>query len=170
MPPTNPNLPILLAALGERMLELAGELADGVVLWMCSPDYVRHRVVPAVRRGRERAGKTAEGFEIVAAVPVCLAADESVALTSFRATVERYAALPFYRRMMEASGFRETLARGEVSDAMLRDLGGIGDRNAIADVLDRYQRAGVTLAVVGPMPKSQGSVGVEETLEAAIAP
>ena len=169
-PPRNPGLPILLAALGERMLELAGEVADGVVLWMCSPDYVRLRVVPAVRRARQRAGKSPEGFEIVAAVPVCLAADESTALDSFRTTVGRYARLPFYRRMMEASGFRETLARDEVSAAMLRELGGIGDRNAIADILDRYQRAGVTLAVVGPLPKSQGSVGVEETLEAAIAP
>lgn len=39
-PPRRPDLPILIAALGPRMLELAGELADGVALWMCSPRYI----------------------------------------------------------------------------------------------------------------------------------
>ncbi len=167
--PRNEHLPIVLAALGERMLELAGEYADGVALWMCSPGYVRDTVIPAVRRGRERADRTLEGFEIVAAVPVCLAADAKRARDAFRATVERYAALPFYRRMMESSGFRRELEAGEISDRMLDELAGIGDRDAIHEILARYRAAGVTLASVGPLSRAHGAVGVEETLEAAIA-
>jgi 5,10-methylenetetrahydromethanopterin reductase len=50
-PPAPP--PIYLAALGTRMCELAGELADGVVLWLCAPEYIRTAVLPALRRGRE---------------------------------------------------------------------------------------------------------------------
>ena len=45
------------------------------MLWLCNPDYVRDVVVPAVTEGRERAGKTMDGFDVVAAVPVAL--DES---------------------------------------------------------------------------------------------
>ena len=52
-----PRPPILLAGLGPRMLELAGEIADGAVLWLCAPAYIRDHAVPAVARGRARAGK-----------------------------------------------------------------------------------------------------------------
>jgi 5,10-methylenetetrahydromethanopterin reductase len=166
--PRNENLPIIVAALGEKMLELAGEIADGVSLWMCSPEYVSATVIPAVTRGRQRAGKSLDGFEVMAVIPVGLSADSQGPREAFRGTVERYAGLPFYRRMMEASGFKETLDRGEISDAMLADLGGIGSIDDINRLLERYRQAGLTLAAIGPMPKSQGSVGVEATLEAVI--
>ena len=52
------------------MLRLAGEIGDGVMLWLCNPDYIRDVVIPAVSEGRERAGKSLDGFDIVAAVPV----------------------------------------------------------------------------------------------------
>src|SRR3954466_10629987 len=66
------DLPIYVAALSPNMLRLAGEIADGVMLWLCNPDYIRDVVVPAVRDGRERGGKPLDGFDIVAAVPVAL--------------------------------------------------------------------------------------------------
>ena len=59
-----PDLPIYIAALSPNMLQLAGEIADGVILWLCNPAYIRDVVVPAVREGREKAGKTLEGFDI----------------------------------------------------------------------------------------------------------
>jgi F420-dependent oxidoreductase-like protein len=167
--PRNPDLPIVVAAIGEKMLEMAGELADGVSLWMCSPAYVRDVVIPHVRAGRQRAGKSLEGFEIMAAVPVCLVADLDRARAAFRQMVERYAGLPFYRKVLDASGFKAELERGEMSDAMLHELSGIGDAAAIKDAIERYRAAGVTLPTASPMPKSAGAVGVDETLEAAIA-
>src|SRR3954451_8835351 len=51
-----PELPIYVAALSPNMLRLAGEIGDGVMLWLCAPDYIRDVVLPAVREGRERAG------------------------------------------------------------------------------------------------------------------
>jgi alkanesulfonate monooxygenase SsuD/methylene tetrahydromethanopterin reductase-like flavin-dependent oxidoreductase (luciferase family) len=59
-----PDLPIFIAALSPAMLGLAGEIGDGVMLWLCNPRYIRDVVVPAVRAGRERAGHSIEGFEI----------------------------------------------------------------------------------------------------------
>src|SRR5437588_5321163 len=55
--PRRAGLPILVAALNPRMLELAGEVADGVALWMCSPGYIEREVIPRLCAGRERAGK-----------------------------------------------------------------------------------------------------------------
>ena len=65
-----PDLPIYIAALSPNMLRLAGEIGDGVMLWLCNPDYIRDVVVPAVSEGRERAGKALDGFDVVAAVTV----------------------------------------------------------------------------------------------------
>jgi alkanesulfonate monooxygenase SsuD/methylene tetrahydromethanopterin reductase-like flavin-dependent oxidoreductase (luciferase family) len=67
--PECPDLPIYIAALSPKMLRLAGEIADGVILWLCNPNYIRDVVVPEVTAGREKAGKGIEGFDIVAAVP-----------------------------------------------------------------------------------------------------
>src|SRR5207245_2347236 len=44
-----PRLPIYLAALSPGMLRLAGEIADGVILWLCNPSYLADVVVPQVR-------------------------------------------------------------------------------------------------------------------------
>ena len=77
--PPRPELPIYIAALSPNMLRLTGEIADGVMLWLCNPQYIRETVIPEVRSGRERAGKTLEGFDVVAAVPVGVTDDPDAA-------------------------------------------------------------------------------------------
>ncbi len=167
--PRRPDLPIMVSALNPRMLELAGELADGVVLYMCSPMYIRDHVVPAVTAGRARAGKSMDGFEVVAAIPVCLTLDRAAGQDVFRKTVERYAMLPYYRKMMDASGFKAELAAGEVSEEMLDELAGIGAEDQVQDAIHRYREAGVTLPGVGPFGGHHGAKGFEATLEAVAA-
>jgi len=56
--PPSPPPPLLLAGLAVPMLELAGEVADGVVLWLCAPDYIRTVAVPAPAPGRRRARRS----------------------------------------------------------------------------------------------------------------
>jgi 5,10-methylenetetrahydromethanopterin reductase len=160
-------MPVMISALSPRMLELAGEQADGVVLWMCSPAYIRDHVVPAVRSGREKAGKTMEGFEIVAAISVCVTSDRPAALAVFRQTVQRYANLPFYRKVMDAGGFESQLAEGVVSDEMMDELAGIGDEQHVRDAIRRYREAGVTLPGAGPFGGHAGAAGFEATLQVA---
>src|SRR6266545_4789071 len=84
LPALPPAPPILLAGLGVKMLELAGEIADGVVLWLCAPAYIRDKAMPAIMRGRQRAGKSLEGFEIVAAVPAALTVDRPAGTALFK--------------------------------------------------------------------------------------
>jgi F420-dependent oxidoreductase-like protein len=165
--PRRPDLPVMISALNPHMLELAGEHADGVVLWMCSPGYIRDHVVPAVTAGRMKAGKKLEGFEIVAPVPVCLTTDRAAAQAVFRKTVERYASLPYYRKMMDKSGFAAELASGDISPEMLDDYAGIGDESQVRDAIRRYREAGATLPAAGPFSGHEGAAGFEKTLEAA---
>lgn len=150
-----PSPPIYLAALSTRMLELAGEIADGVVLWLCDPPYVRNVAVPALERGRRRAGKDLSGFEIVAAVPLAVTDDPAKARDAFRAELVRYLSLPFYRAMLEASGHGASLKRvdagGPADDALLDALGGIGDRAKCRAYVEAYRSAGVTLPAIRPI-------------------
>jgi len=150
--------PILLGGLAPRMLELAGEIADGVVLWLAAPAYVREQALPAIRRGRERAGKPLQGFEIVAAVPAALTADRPAATALFRTELTRYLALPFYRAMLEQSGFGPEIAAYDrapkpesVPDRLVAALGGIGDFRAVSAFVAAYREAGVTLPAVRPI-------------------
>jgi F420-dependent oxidoreductase-like protein len=147
--------PIYLAALSMKMLELAGEIADGVILWLCPPEYVRTVAVPAITRGRRRANRPLEGFDIVAAVPLAVTDDRAAALSAFRAELVRYASLPFYRAMLDAAGLGAELAtfdrEGVVSAAMAEALGGLGTAEAARDYVEAYRRAGTTLPAVRPI-------------------
>ena len=150
--------PILLGGLGPRMLELAGEIADGVVLWLAAPAYVREQALPAIRRGRAAAGKSLEGFEIVAAVPTALTADRAAAVALFRIELTRYLALPFYRAMLEQSGFAAEIRSYDrapkpesVPDRLVAALGGIGDFRTVSAFVMAYREAGVTLPAIRPI-------------------
>ena len=155
VPKRPPAPPLLLAALSSRMLELAGEIADGVVLWLCTPRYIRETAVPALERGRKRAGKSLDGFEIVASVPLAITEDVPAAMEAFRGEVKRYLALPFYRAMLKASGFGEDLATfdagGVVADCLAGALGAVGHPKTARAYLTAYRDAGVTLPAVRPI-------------------
>ena len=155
MPSRPPAPPIYLAALSSRMLELAGEIADGVILWLSPPAYVRAVAMPALERGRRRAGKTLDAFEIVCAVPLAVTDDPEGARSAFRAELVRYASLPFYRAMLETSGFADALREfdgtGAVPVSLADALGGIGDAGAARAFMADYRAAGVTLPAVRPI-------------------
>ena len=147
--------PVYLAALSRKMLELAGEIADGAILWLCPPTYVREVAVPALERGRKRAGKTLDGFEIVAAVPLAVTDDPRAARAAFSGELARYLVLPFYRAMLEASGLGEGVRAfdrdGAVPDALVDALGALGEAAGARAYVDAYRRAGVTLPAVRPI-------------------
>ena len=170
-----PELPILIAALSPAMLTLAGELGDGVMLWLCNPNYIRDVVVPAVRAGRDRAGKSMDGFEIMAAVPGALTDDPPAAYDAMRSELLTYFSLPFYRSMLQRSGYAGDIAafdaaggdvalmRAAISDGFLEALAAVGDEVAVRAGIARYVASGVTLPCVGPTSRTD----FEATLRAA---
>ena len=162
-----PDLPIHVAGLSPRMLRLAGEIADGVILWLCNPSYIRDVVVPEVRAGREQAGKPVEGFEIIAAVPSAVVDDPADAHAAMRKDLLPYFSLPFYRAMIERSGFEDDIAAFDaaapqgpeamgaaISERFLDQLCAIGDEGDVRAGLQRYVDAGATTAALGPIAKT----------------
>ena len=170
-----PDLPIYLAGLSPGMLRLAGEVADGVVLWLCNPDYVRDVVVPAVTEGRAKAGKPAEGFDIVAAVPSAVTGEPEQARARLRAELIPYFTLPFYRAMLERSGFGAALegfdrgmreggpdaATAAIPDSFLATLAAVGGPEDAAATVRRYREAGATSPCLGAIPKTDFDVTLE---------
>jgi alkanesulfonate monooxygenase SsuD/methylene tetrahydromethanopterin reductase-like flavin-dependent oxidoreductase (luciferase family) len=170
-----PELPIFVAALSPGMLRLAGEIADGVILWLCNPNYIRDVVVPEVTKGRERAGQPLDGFEVVAAVPAGRTDAPEAAYDAMRSELVTYFSLPFYRAMLERSGFGADIdafdaaqgdtakMRAAISDRFLRALTAIGDEATVREGLARYAQAGTTMPCAAPVPGAE----FEGTLRAA---
>lgn len=173
------DLPIYVAALSPKMLRLTGEIADGVMLWLCSPAYIRDTVIPSVSEGLERSGRSLADFEVVAAVPIALTEDPEVARATFRQDLIPYASLPFYRAMLEASGFAEEIAafdagmaagdleqaKAGLSNRMLDALAGIGTKDEVHAAVDRYREAGARSPGVGGIPGTDFNAGLEAVAE-----
>jgi F420-dependent oxidoreductase-like protein len=171
VPERPPAPPIYLATLGPKMCELAGEIADGAILWLCAPEYIRRVALPAFERGRKRAGKPLEGFDVVAAVPVALTDDPSGTGAAFCTELSRYLALPFYRAMMEGSGLgaavKEFDRTGQTPQALADALGAVGDAATCRAYVDAYRAAGVTLPALRPIGFPE-SPWYRPTLEAGV--
>ncbi len=146
---------VYLAALSRRMLELAGELADGAILWLCPPAYVRDVALPALARGRARAGKSMDAFEIVCPVPLAVTDDPVAARRALGAELARYLVLPFYRAMLEAGGLGDGVRAfdrdGAVTDTLAEALGAVGDAARARAYVAAYRAAGVTLPAIRPI-------------------
>ena len=173
------DLPIYVAALSPNMIRLAGEMADGVMLWLCCPAYIESTVIPALREGVEASGRSFDDFDVVAAVPVALTDDPDAARAALRQDLIPYASLPFYRAMLEASGFADELAafdegmaagdleraKAGLSDRMLGELAGIGTVDDVRGAVRRYQDAGATSPGIGGMPGTDFDAALETVAE-----
>ena len=158
-------VPVLLAAYGPRVLELAGAEADGLILQLASPSVVEWAVGHA-RRGATAAGRRLDGFEVVAAAPTYVSTDRERALSrvrAFPATVSNHVKdlLRHYRpeelppdlvQGMERvadydygqHGVPEAPHARAVTDDMAERLTLVGTAAQIRDRIARLEAAGVT--------------------------
>jgi F420-dependent oxidoreductase-like protein len=126
-------MPVLVAALGPVMLKIAGELADGTVLWMADERAIAEHIAPRITKAAEEAGKPKP--RIVAGVPVCLCAPSEVDVARERANriLAEAEISPNYQRLLE---------HGQAKD--IGDMAIVGDEDAILAGFRRYEEAGVT--------------------------
>jgi F420-dependent oxidoreductase-like protein len=170
--PVRNHLPIYLAAVGPKNLELAGEIADGWLAVFFSPEHSGD-LLAALRVGRAKAGLGTEedrlvGFDVVPTVPVVINDDVEVAAAPLRP----YSALylggmgsrdkNFYNALAVRMGFAEGAAK--VQDLFLarahREAAAavpldfidqtslIGPRDRVRDRLGRYAASGVTTLTI----------------------
>ncbi|MCB1743807.1 MAG: TIGR03564 family F420-dependent LLM class oxidoreductase [Gammaproteobacteria bacterium] len=126
-----PPTPILLAALGPRMLRFAGARLAGTSLGQCGPKTIASYVLPTLREGAESAGRTLP--RIMALVRISVTDDHAGALALAREISARYQAIPSYARV---------LAREGLDDPARLHL--IGSWQQVLDGLAAYAEAGVT--------------------------
>lgn len=124
--PVGEAIPIHLAAVGTRMLRLAGEVADGWLAHeLCTPTYVRSRALPELERGLAASGRGRASLEVTASA-VCAVADDREAASAFVAGhVGFYAGVRAYASFFDLHGLLEehqqvsaSLRAGVPADAM----------------------------------------------------
>lgn len=101
MPLAHP-VPVLLAALSPRLLRVAGETADGAVLWMAPPKAIETHIAPRIHAAASAAGRSAP--RIVAGLPVAVHDDPAQARAATAATAGAYAGMPNYQRILALGG------------------------------------------------------------------
>lgn len=137
-PPRHP-VPVLVAALGPRLLRVAGELADGVVLWMAPPRAIATHVAPKLHAAATAAGRPAP--RIVAGLPVVVHDDDAEARAAVAAGAGMYSGMANYQRILEMGG------ASTVADAAI-----VGDEQAVAAQLQGLLDAGATDVWASPVP------------------
>jgi len=156
------DLPVFIAALGPKMCRLAGEIADGVILNWATPAYAAEAVAN-VRAGAAQAGRDPASIEIAMYLRVAPGDASGETRLALARDIASYAALPFYRAMMDAEGFAsitstvaavhasdpEAAARA-VPDGMVEGLTAVGPA-AVRTRVAEYQKLGVTLPVLAPL-------------------
>ncbi|OBH14914.1 LLM class F420-dependent oxidoreductase [Mycolicibacter terrae] len=136
-----PKMPVLVAALGPVMLQIAGEHADGTSLWMADEKAIAEHIAPKINKAAAEAGKPAP--RIVAGIPVTLCANAEIETAKQRANriLAEAETSPNYQRLLD---------RGSARD--VGDLCAAGDEESILKRFKQFADAGVTDLSVRLLP------------------
>jgi len=137
-------VPLLVAALGDHMLKLAGSMTDGTILWMTGPDTIESHIGPKLREAARDAGRSDP--RIVAGLPILLTNDSESARERIGKSLALYGTLPSYRAMLDKEG-----AAGPA------DISIVGDEKALDAALDRLRDVGVTDFNAAVLPLEEGA-------------
>jgi alkanesulfonate monooxygenase SsuD/methylene tetrahydromethanopterin reductase-like flavin-dependent oxidoreductase (luciferase family) len=160
--PSRP-IPIHLGALTIETARLAGEIADGVQLFMCTPQRLK-KLAEAVRAAAAGQGRNPAEVAITFGLPAFVDDDLPRAYARARKYLKLYTMLPFHRRQIVRNGFeREAEAaraageRGDkaaqeaaLTDQMLDSLGLIGPVPRCIERIEAYREAGAELLTIVP--------------------
>ncbi len=122
---------LLVAALGPKMLEMAGTQTDGTLLWMTGVKTIASHVTPTINAAALAAGKPTP--RIVCSLPISVTSDIEGTRAKVNETLAIYGTLPSYRAMLDREG-----ADGPA------DVGLFGSRQQVLDQLHELAQAGVT--------------------------
>ena len=167
--PVREHIPMYLAAVGPKNLELAGELFDGWLAIFYSPDYAKE-ALGHIEAGRAKVGKTLEGYDVVPTSPIVIGDDPKACADPLR----WYAALyvggmgsrekNFYNQLAVRMGYEEAAAKvqdlyldrkydeaaAEVPFDFIDSTSLLGPKERIAEKMQELSRSGVTTLTLTP--------------------
>ncbi|MGY6499512.1 MAG: LLM class F420-dependent oxidoreductase [Acidimicrobiales bacterium] len=126
-----PPPPLLIAALGPRMLGLAGRVGAGTITWCTGPRTLRDHIVPTLTEAATEAGHPAP--RVVASLPICVTDDPDGARSTIAQELALYGQLPSYRAMLDREGVDGPA-----------DIALVGDEATVASLLDDLADTGST--------------------------
>jgi 5,10-methylenetetrahydromethanopterin reductase len=148
---------LVLAALGPRMLELAGSLTDGTVTWMTGPRALARQIVPQIRAAAARAGRPEP--RVVVGLPICLTRNVKEARAQLRPLLAVALQLPSYRRTITAEGLSDPadlalMGEEDALDEQIETLAAAGATEFVADITGTVEERARTRAYLSAKAKS----------------
>lgn len=177
--PKNP-IPIYYAALALETSKLGGELADGLMLYMCTPERMR-KSIDVSRAVAQKVGRRPSAITMTCGLPIFLHDDLKTAYAAAQKGLALYGALPFYNRILSNSGFagpaaaimeaakrRDPAAMADaVSNEMADAVALVGPVSRCSERLQEYREQGCEVPVLAPNPVNEDySSGVRRILKA----
>jgi alkanesulfonate monooxygenase SsuD/methylene tetrahydromethanopterin reductase-like flavin-dependent oxidoreductase (luciferase family) len=165
--PSHP-IPIYYAALALETSKLGGELADGLMLYMCTPERMRKSIDAANQVARDF-GRAPGGVTMTCGLPVFLHDDPKAAYEAARRGLAFYGALPFYNRIFSKSGFAEPAARimeaakrrdseamvAAVTNELADAVALVGPASRCIERLEAYREQGADVLIFAPNPVNE---------------
>jgi F420-dependent oxidoreductase-like protein len=168
--PVRERIPLYIAAIGPKNLELTGEIADGALLVLCAAEHIEENVLAPLRVGRAKTGATLDGFDVCPTLPLAVGDDLDALADRLRPYTALYvggmgsAKQNFYNRLARRMGYEREAA--EIQDRYLagdKKAAGaaiprglidstclLGPVDRIADRMRVYAEAGVTTLTLAP--------------------
>ncbi|HEY5265237.1 MAG TPA: TIGR03564 family F420-dependent LLM class oxidoreductase [Acidimicrobiales bacterium] len=142
---------LLIAALGPKMLDIAGSRTDGTVLWMTGPKTIAAHIAPTIRAAAEKAGRPAP--RVVCSLPIAVTSDIAGARERLNQDYAVYGTLPSYAAMIEREGASSPA-----------DVSLLGSKEQVLEQLHALAAAGVTEFSGAPSGTSDEREGALEVL------
>ena len=176
------DVPIYIAALGPQMLELAGELADGVLLNWAAPAYLE-RALEHLDIGAARAGRDLDEIHVACYIRVAVTPDKNLVRTPLVQQILRYCGMEYYRNFFADTGFPDEaeaigryLAEGNraaaarsVTDEMQGTLAVVGGMEHCRREIQRRRDLGIQMPVIAPF-SAGGALNSYRAAIEALAP
>jgi alkanesulfonate monooxygenase SsuD/methylene tetrahydromethanopterin reductase-like flavin-dependent oxidoreductase (luciferase family) len=162
--PQRREIPIYLSALFPPMLQISGEIADGVLLTWPTTQSGR-RAAENVAIGARRAGRSPADVDVASLIPCYVARDQRVAFDGMRNAVAFYAGFfPRYNRLLAEAGFTDAVAKikqafdaggraeaaRRVPDELMAAISAAGTPEQCRAKVEEYRRSGIALPIISP--------------------
>ncbi len=148
--PRTAQIPVLISTLGKKAFQLAGEIADGALSWMCPVPYLLHTGIPLLRKEATASGRSYHP-QLVAHVPVALSQDRDSVMVAGHKMFEMYSKLPFYAKMFADAGFPLTSDK-KVTDEFVNNMIISGNEDTVATSWTKLLDAGLDELMVSLVP------------------